>query len=203
MNQKAHWEEVYTRKAAEEVSWFQTETRYSLELLQAAGMGPETRLIDVGGGASRLVDGLLAAGRRHVSVLDLSAAALRQAQTRLGALAVRVSWIEGDITQAELPEDGYELWHDRAVFHFLTDAEQRARYVAQLQRALRAGGHLIIATFAPDGPERCSGLPVQRYSAAALQAEIGYPLLQTREENHLTPGGARQHFLYCLFCKPA
>ena len=203
MSRKTHWEDVYTRKAAEEVSWFQAETRLSLELLQAAGMEPQSRVIDVGGGASRLVDGLLNRGVQHVSVLDLSASALQQAQARLGTLAAQVSWIEGDISQVDLPEASYDLWHDRAVFHFLTELEQRAAYVAQLQRALKAGGHVIIATFAPDGPERCSGLPVQRYSAAALQSEIGYPLLDTREESHLTPGGATQHFIYCLFRKPA
>lgn len=196
---KAHWDEVYARKAAEAVSWYQPHATTSLALIRASGLAREAPILDVGGGASTLVDDLLAEGYRALSVLDLSAAALAQARSRLGAAAARVAWIEADVTRATLPAQGVALWHDRAVFHFLVEPAERAAYRQQLEHALRPGGHLIVATFAADGPTQCSGLPVVRYSAATLAASLGpqFELLATRDETHLTPFGTQQHFVYC------
>ena len=200
---KAHWEGVYTRKGERSVSWFQEQAATSLRLIQATGLGPEATILDVGGGASVLVDDLLAAGYSDLSVLDLSGAALAAAQVRLGARGQGVRWMEADITRVHLPEAAYDLWHDRAVFHFLTDPGDRRLYQRQLARALKPGGHLVIATFAADGPERCSDLPVRRYSAAQLQAEFtdGFTLLHAEQEAHRTPGHAVQSFTYCHFRK--
>lgn len=199
---KAHWERVYASKATSAVSWFQEQAATSLRLIQATGLGPEAAILDVGGGASVLVDDLLAAGYRDLAVLDLSGAALVAARERLGARAEQVRWIEGDITRVALPAN-YDLWHDRAVFHFLTDPGDRQAYRRQLEQALRPGGHLVIATFAEDGPERCSDLPVMRYSASELRAEFGagFDLLHSERETHRTPGGALQRFTYCHFHK--
>ena len=200
---KAHWERVYASKATTAVSWFQEQAATSLRLIQSAGLPLEASILDVGGGASVLVDDLLAVGCRELTVLDLSGAALAAARARLGARAEPVRWIEGDITRVELPAAAFDLWHDRAVFHFLTDPEDRQAYARQLEHALKPGGHLIIATFAEDGPERCSELPVMRYSASDLQAEIGagFVLLHNEKEAHQTPGGALQSFTYCHFHK--
>ncbi|MBI2381662.1 MAG: class I SAM-dependent methyltransferase [Gammaproteobacteria bacterium] len=201
MSDKKHWEQVYQTKAEDAVSWFQPRAEKSLGLIQACGLPKDAPIIDVGGGASVLVDDLLAAGFTELTVLDLSGAALGQTRTRLGQAAGHVRWLEADITTVELPAAQYALWHDRAVFHFLTEADQRAAYVARLRHALQPGGHLILATFAEDGPERCSGLPVCRYSAEALSAELGAEfVLQTelRDEHH-TPFGTSQRFLYCHF----
>ena len=198
---KAHWEGVYTRKGEHAVSWFQAQAATSLRLIQAAGLGPGAALLDVGGGASVLVDDLLAAGYSDLTVLDLSGAALAAAQARLGERGRGVRWIEADITRVHLPEAAYDLWHDRAVFHFLTDPADRRLYQRQLARALKPGGQLVIATFAEDGPERCSELPVRRYSAAQLEAEFapGFILLHSEKETHQTPGGKLQSFVYCHF----
>jgi SAM-dependent methyltransferase len=194
-----HWERVYTTKPSDGVSWFQAHAEQSLRLIRASGLPSSAQIMDVGGGASTLVDDLLAHGYSALTVLDLSAAALEQVRARLGAQGRRVRWLVGDITQAELPQHAYDLWHDRAVFHFLTEAEQRRAYVAQVLHALRPGGHVVVATFAEDGPAQCSGLPVARYSPDALQAEFGAPfeLLEQRREAHRTPTGAVQQFIYC------
>jgi len=199
---KEHWEKVYASKAVHEVSWFQQHAARSLKLIRGAQLPPSAAIIDVGGGASPLVDDLLSAGYHQLSVLDLSAAALTAARSRLGPLADRVHWIEADILKAELPQRAYDVWHDRAVFHFLTEPEQRQAYVGQVLRAVRAGGLVIVATFAEDGPTRCSGLPVMRFSAAQLHGEFGvkFQLLGHERESHHTPGGAEQKFLYC-FCR--
>jgi SAM-dependent methyltransferase len=196
---KSHWDEVYTRKAAEAVSWYQPHATTSLALIRASGLAREAPILDVGGGASTLVDDLLADGYRALSVLDLSAAALAQARSRLGAAAAQVAWNEADVTRATLPAHGVALWHDRAVFHFLVEPAKRAAYLRQLEHALRPGGHLIVATFAADGPTQCSGLPVVRYSAESLAASFGpgFELLATRDEIHPTPFGTTQHFVYC------
>ncbi len=196
---KAHWEQVYARKATTAVSWFQEQAATSLRLIQATGLPVEASILDVGGGASVLVDDLLAAGYRDLTVLDLSGAALEAARARLGMHAEAVRWVEGDITRVELPAAAFDLWHDRAVFHFLTDPDDRRAYVRQLEHALKPGGHLVIATFAEDGPERCSDLPVMRYSATQLLAEFepGFSLLHSEKEAHYTPGGAVQSFTYC------
>ena len=198
---KAHWEDVYQTKRPDEVSWFLETTKLSLDLIHDAGLRPSDAVIDVGGGASRLVDALLDEGFEDLSVLDLSGAALEAAQERLGARAERVNWIEADITQVELAPERYQLWHDRAVFHFMTTPDQRAAYKRALTKALRPSGYLIMATFAENGPEKCSGLPVQRYSVEALSAELGadFTLLKSCREAHHTPWGSVQQFIYGLF----
>lgn len=205
MSGKQHWETVYSTKSAQNVSWYQAEASLSLQLIQAAVTAPDACIVDVGGGASTLVDNLLASGYQHLTVLDLSGEALAVAQKRLGDKSEVVTWIEADVTQANLPQHSMDLWHDRAVFHFLTDAADRKAYVAQVKRTVKPGGDLIVATFASDGPTQCSGLPVQRYTADALHAEFGseFELLQHTEEHHRTPGGNLQHFIYCHCRVPA
>ncbi|GAC1630231.1 MAG: class I SAM-dependent methyltransferase [Nevskia sp.] len=198
---KTHWETVYTTKAAEDVSWFQAQATRSLAMIREAAPALDAAIVDVGGGASVLVDGLLDAGYRQLTVLDLSDAALAATRTRLGVRAAAVQWLAADITEVALPDAAYDVWHDRAVFHFLVEADARARYVGALRQALRLGGQAVIATFAEDGPERCSGLPVRRYSSAALAAELGaaFVLLDAQRETHETPGGGRQSFQYGRF----
>ncbi len=192
----AHWDQVWTTKDPERVSWFQPTPETSLALI---GTRPR-RVLDVGGGASRLVDALLDRGM-EVAVLDLSAHALEQAKRRLGSRADEVRWIVGDVrTVEDLPP--VDLWHDRAAFHFLTDPGDRARYRAQLLKTVRPGGEAVVATFAPDGPARCSGLPVQRWSADALAAELGLDLLESRRQVHRTPWGAEQRFTYARLRRP-
>ena len=200
MQSKEHWEQVYTTKGANSVSWFQEHAQQSLQLIRQTGVQKDAGIIDVGGGASTLVDDLLADGYSNVAVLDLSEAALAAAKQRLGGRAQQVSWLVGDITQVNLPRHAYAVWHDRAVFHFLTTAEEREAYVRAVLRAVRPGGHVIVATFAEDGPERCSGLPVVRYSADGLHAQFGAPftLLRHEREEHHTPAGAVQKFIYCM-----
>jgi SAM-dependent methyltransferase len=202
MNRKAHWDRVYATKASDAVSWFQPEPALSLRLLVAAGMTPESRVIDIGGGESRLVDRLIERGLRHMFVLDVSAAALARARTRLGIQGERVTWIEADVT-GEWEEPSVDIWHDRAVFHFLTEAEDRRRYLAHMRRAVRPGGAAVIATFALDGPDRCSGLPVVRYSPETLSTEIGreFRLSESLHEQHHTPSGTVQSFCYALFTR--
>ena len=199
---KTHWEAVYAQRAPDSVSWFQPHAEHSLELIARAGLTRDAAIIDVGGGASTLADDLLARGYHDLTVLDLSAAALHAAQARLGDDARRVSWVEADITAVDLPRQRYDLWHDRAVFHFLTDAAQRHAYVERVLQSVKPGGHVIVATFAEDGPDRCSGLPVIRYGADTLHAEFGAPfeLLEHSRETHHTPGGAVQQFVYC-YCR--
>lgn len=201
MSGKEHWQDVYTHKSPLEVSWYQPEAATSLALIAKTGLGPETSVIDVGGGASTLVDGLLARGFNHVTVLDIAAAALAATRQRLGDSADHVIWREGDITTAALPAQAYDLWHDRAVLHFLTTPAERAAWRRQLLAALRPGGYVILATFADDGPEKCSGLPVQRYDEAGLHAVLGeeFNLLESLRHTHRTPGGSEQRFIYGLF----
>lgn len=201
MNTKAHWEHVYSSKETNAVSWFQHHATLSLQLIRETGVASEAAIIDVGGGASMLIDDLLIAGFSNLTVLDLSLAALTAAQTRLGHNAARVQWKEANITMATLPTQTYDVWHDRAVFHFLTTSEDRQAYVELLQRSVKNGGHVIIATFAEDGPTKCSGLPVIRYSAPALQAELGsnFILIRSQEELHNTPLNTQQKFIYCQF----
>ena len=202
MSDQQHWQQVYQTKAADNVSWYQPNAALSLALIANCQLSAQSAIIDVGGGASLLVDTLLAQGYTNLTVLDLSAAALAVCQARLGASAAGVEWLVADVTKAELPRQ-YQLWHDRAVFHFLTDPAQRASYLALLKAAVVKGGRVIIATFAEDGPERCSGLPVQRYTAAALQAEFAgvLQLVTSQREAHQTPFGTTQHFTWCHFIK--
>ena len=200
MSRQKHWEAIYRSKALTEVSWYQPEARLSLDLIRRVAPQVDTSLLDVGGGASTLVDGLLSAGYRDVSVLDLAPAALTRAQERLGERAAHVRWIVADVLDAPLPAASCAVWHDRAVFHFLTDPRDRARYVAQAQRIVRPGGHIIVASFGPEGPPRCSGLEVVRYSPEGLHTEFGaaFRLLHSAREDHRTPGGSVQAFVYCL-----
>ena len=200
MNREKHWDRIYRAKAPTEVSWYQPEARLSLELIRRIAPELDASVLDLGGGASTLVDGLLSAGYRDVSVLDLAPAALARAQERLGERAAQVRWIVADVLNAPLPAASCAVWHDRAVFHFLTDARDRARYVAQVERVVRPGGHVIVASFGPDGPSRCSGLEVVRYSPEGLHTEFGaaFRLLDSAREDHQTPGGSVQAFVYCL-----
>lgn len=204
MHPKDHWEKVYATKAVTSVSWFQEHAQTSLDLIRSTGVPRDAAIIDVGGGASTLVDDLLLDGYSHLAVLDISAAALAAAQQRIGPLADHVQWLEADITQADLPTAHFDVWHDRAVFHFLTSPQDRQRYVETVMHAVKPGGHVIIATFAEDGPLQCSGLPVMRYRPGELHAQFGeaFHLLRHSKEAHLTPSGAIQQFIYC-YCRKA
>jgi len=203
MTPKAHWEKVYGTKSASQVSWFQAHADLSLRLIQDSNAQSTASIIDVGGGASVLVDDLLACGYIDVTVLDLSGAALATSRSRLGESAKQVQWIEANILDAELPAAKFDVWHDRAVFHFLTNDLDRCAYVKQVLHAVKPGGLIIVATFAEDGPTECSGLTVMRYSADQLFAEFGDPftLLGHQKESHYTPSGKEQKFVYCFFRK--
>jgi len=200
MSAKSHWEHIYRTKRPDQVSWFEAEATLSLNLIELAAPSRDSSIIDVGGGASRLVDGLVARGYDRVTVLDLSQFALLEAQRRLSHLADSVAWRVEDILTADLPAASFDVWHDRAVFHFLTEAADRAQYVRQVRHAVRAHGHVLVATFAEDGPTRCSGLNVARYSADELHSEFGrdFRLVESRHQDHHTPWGTRQAFTYCL-----
>jgi SAM-dependent methyltransferase len=200
MNRQDHWNSIYSLKNEREVSWFEPVPAVSLETIEASGIVPETSVLDVGAGESRLVDGLLAKGLRHIALLDISVEALERTRTRLGPLGRTVTWIDADVT-GEWKADPVDIWHDRAVFHFLTDAADRARYVRKLNELVKPHGTAIIATFALDGPEMCSGLPVVRYSSNTLAAELGdnFALVETRRHDHTTPRGTTQSFQYSRF----
>lgn len=202
MQPKQHWEEVYTTKSTDSVSWFQPHAGLSLDLIKATGVAKDAGIIDVGGGASTLVDDLLADGYSDLTVLDLSAHAMEAARERLGKDESKVRWIEADITEVDLPAKRYDIWHDRAVFHFLTTPEQRETYVQTVFRSVKPGGHVIVATFAEDGPEQCSGLPVMRYRPEELHEQFGeaFTLLEHTKEAHHTPAGKVQQFVYC-YCR--
>ncbi len=199
MVNKQHWETVYQTKAATAVSWYRPHLDISLDLIAEAVPDRDAAIIDIGGGEATLVDDLLARGYRQLSVLDISQAAIDVAKQRLGTQAAQITWLAADVLQASLPEQHFDLWHDRALFHFLTTAEQRAAYVHQLTRTLKLGGHVVIATFSPQGPERCSGLEVVRYDAASLQQALGsrFELIDSLPELHHTPFGTTQSFTYC------
>lgn len=202
MNEKTHWEHIYETKSPTQVSWYQEHAKFSLEYIKRTGIRKTDRIIDAGGGTSTLVDDLIVDGFQHISILDVSGAALQIARQRLGRRAAHVNWIEADITQADLPEQAYDLWHDRAVFHFLTQPEDRKRYVDAVRRAVRTRGHIIVATFAPDGPDHCSGLEVMRYNPESLHSEFGdeFDLVDSTNETHHTPFGTEQKFIYC-YCR--
>ncbi|KYG22502.1 SAM-dependent methyltransferase [Bradyrhizobium sp. AT1] len=199
-DRSTHWDHVYATKGEAEVSWYQDSPATSLEMIRAANPNHDAAIIDIGGGASRLVDALLQDGYRDVAVLDLSANALDAAKKRIGGAASMVDWIVADATSWQ-PTKTYDVWHDRAAFHFLTDPRDRAAYVERLRSALATDGHVIIATFAPDGPEKCSGLPVQRHDSASLAAELGpeFALIETRSETHHTPWDSTQAFQFSRF----
>ena len=199
MNRKEHWDAIYTTKAATEVSWYQPEPQVSLDLIEMASPA-HGRIIDVGGGASLLVDKLLVAKFQKIAVLDISAVALDRARVRLGERAKFVEWIVADVTWG-LDVGEFDVWHDRAVFHFLTDEGDRRSYVELVSRTLPIGGHLIVGTFALDGPPKCSGLDVCRYDAATLSQELGagFSLVHHLGHTHMTPGGKPQTFFFGLF----
>lgn len=201
MNTREHWEQVYATKAPDQVSWYSPHLETSLQLIERAAPSKKTAVIDVGGGASTLVDDLLACGYKNLTVLDISQTAINNTRKRLGANADRVSWRVGDITRLALEPAQFAVWHDRAVFHFLTAPASRADYVRQILRAVEPGGNAIIGTFGPEGPTRCSGLDVVRYDAASLHREFGehFHLLDSFTRQHRTPFGTSQQFLYCLF----
>ena len=203
MQTKAHWERVYKASAVTDTSWFQEHSELSLRYIEETGVTQAGRIIDVGGGASTLVDDLLDHQFENVTVLDISAAALKAARQRLGPRASLVLWQEADITEVHLPFHHYDVWHDRAVFHFLTRAEDRARYVQAVRRAVKPGGYVIVAAFAPDGPTQCSGLDTVRYSPGTLHSEFGaaFELVESSRETHGTPFGTEQQFIYCRLCK--
>ena len=197
---QTHWDDVYSTKGEADVSWFQENPGISLELIEMLGTPKTAAFIDVGGGASRLVDCLLERGFENVTVLDLSGEALEVARARLGHQQNKVKWVVADATEWAPPEV-YDLWHDRAAFHFLTLEQQQRAYIERLRRGLRVGGHVIFGTFAPDGPEKCSGLPVARHSAESLATLLGadFALVDARKNQHATPWGAVQRFQFSTF----
>ncbi|TKC92506.1 class I SAM-dependent methyltransferase [Trinickia terrae] len=199
MDAAGHWEAVYRTKAPDAVSWYRPHLELSLQLIERVAPDRAAAIIDAGGGQASLVDDLLARGYRDVTVLDLSRAALDAAQRRIGGAAARVNWIAGDVTRVALEADRYDVWHDRAVFHFLTEPRQRAAYVRQASRAIRPGGHLIVAAFGPEGPQKCSGLDVVRYDTDALYAQFAanFRLVESATQWHRTPSGATQQFVHC------
>jgi len=199
---QVHWDSIYSQKREQEVSWFQESPEPSLDLIVRAGATPQSAIIDVGGGASRLVDVLVSRGFSNLSVLDLSEAALATARARLGERAGNVRWIAADVTTWQA-DAAYDIWHDRAAFHFLTEPEAQRAYVERLKLALRHGGHAIIATFALDGPEKCSGLPVARHSAKTIGALLGAEFTQvdTLRHEHTTPWGSVQKFQFSTFVR--
>lgn len=199
MDPKSHWEKVYRTKRPTEVSWYRPHLDVSLQLIEEGARDRDAHIIDVGGGESTLVDDLLARGYHHLSILDVSSTALAVARERLGDRADQVDWLCGDVTRFAFARRAYDVWHDRAVFHFLTDAKDRAAYVRQVARAVMPGGHVIVATFGPEGPTRCSGLEVVRYDPDALHDEFGpsFRLVKHLTELHRTPAGSIQQFTYC------
>ncbi len=205
MDSKTHWENVYASKAVKEVSWYRQHLEQSLRLIATTGVHRDAAIIDIGGGASTLVDDLLDQGFGNLTVLDISASALANASTRLGNRAQQVNWLEADITKAVLPQNHFDLWHDRAVFHFLTEPEDRRRYVEQVRQSLKPGGHIIVASFGPNGPLRCSGLEVVRYNPDELHTEFGdeFHLVESVAELHQTPFDTTQEFVYCYCRKSA
>lgn len=201
MDRREHWEGVYTSKATDRLGWFRPHLETSFSWIGELGLSPDSPLIDIGGGASTLVDDLIEAGHTAITVLDVSEAALDAAKSRLGEQARLVTWIRADVTDAGAITGRFELWHDRAVFHFLVEEDDRRAYVANLEKSVEPGGHLVIGTFAPEAPPKCSGLPVQRYEHEQLAEALGsgFELLRHHKEMHVTPGGVEQMYVYCLF----
>jgi 2-polyprenyl-3-methyl-5-hydroxy-6-metoxy-1,4-benzoquinol methylase len=202
MDPKAHWETIYALKAPEAVSWYRPHLETSLALIERAAAGYSDSIIDVGGGESTLVDDLLARGYENITVLDVSQTAIEVTKKRLGLAAGQVSWLVADVTKVQLEASAYDVWHDRAVFHFLTAEEDRAAYVRQVAHAVSRGGHVIVSTFGPEGPTKCSGLDVIRYDAKSLHEQFGvrFRLVDSSKEVHRTPSGTTQQFLFC-YCK--
>src|SRR6516162_5402343 len=202
MDTKSHWDKVYTTKAPDAVSWYREHLETSLALIERAADARSPSIIDVGGGESTLVDDLLLRGYTNITILDITQAAIDVTKSRLGLAAEQVHWLVADITKVELEPRAYDVWHDRAVFHFLTAPEQRTAYVRQVARSVKPGGHVIVSAFGPEGPTKCSGLEVVRYDADSLHHEFGarFRLVESSTELHRTPADATQQFLYC-YCR--
>jgi 2-polyprenyl-3-methyl-5-hydroxy-6-metoxy-1,4-benzoquinol methylase len=202
MNAANHWEKIYREKASDAVSWYRPHLEMSLDLIEKAAPARSAAILDIGGGESTLVDDLLARGYQNVTVLDISSTAIEVTKQRLGVASERVQWVTADIAKADLSPRAYDVWHDRAVFHFLTAAEQRAAYVYQVAQAVKPGGHVLVSSFGPEGPTKCSGLEVVRYDAESLHEQFGkrFRLLESFKELHETPFGTTQQFLYC-YCR--
>lgn len=203
MNNTTHWNTIYASQLPSQVGWYEPHLETSLAWIDELALDPHDPIIDVGGGASTLVDDLLARGQRNITVVDLSEAAIRIARDRLGEASGAVTWRVGDVTGIELPQRHYRLWHDRAAFHFLIEPESQQEYKAALLGAVEPGGYFLIGTFSPAAPPRCSGLPVKRYDAELLASTFGdnLELKLHKNEMHTTPGGAKQSYVYCLFQK--
>lgn len=201
MTSQAHWEEVYRSKEPQQTSWYEPHLETSFDWITGSLPDHNASIIDIGGGESTLVDDLLAVGYSDVTVLDISLTAIEKCEKRLGVAKDQVRWLVADVTKTELPPSTYDLWHDRAVFHFLTEPEQRAAYKARLVSSLKPEGHVVIATFGPRGPERCSGLKTVRYDAESMLREMGagFHLVRNAVIDHQTPFGTTQEFLYCEF----
>ena len=202
MDAKTHWEKVYTTKAPESVSWYRAHLETSLALIERAADSRSASIIDIGGGESTLVDDLLLRRYKNLTVLNVSRTAIEVTKKRLGSASEQVRWLVGDIVEIELEPYAYDLWHDRAVFHFLTTPERRLAYVRRATRAVRPGGHVIVSTFGPEGPTKCSGLEVVCYDSESLHGEFGgrFRLVESSKELHQTPFGTKQQFLYC-YCR--
>jgi len=202
MTRREHWDRIYGKASPEGVSWYRPHLERSIEFIEGARLAKDAAILDVGAGPSTLVDDLLERGYENVTVLDISRAALVTARERLGARAARVTWIEGDITELELPPSAYDFWHDRAVFHFLNQPDARRRYISAVRRALKPAGHIVVATFGHAGPETCSGLDVMRYDAEELHGAFGgeFTKISGATEIHTTPWGSQQEFVYC-YCR--
>lgn len=202
MDTKTHWENIYATKAPDRVSWYRAHLETSLALIERSARDRSASIIDVGGGESTLVDDLLARGFQNITVLDVSQVAIEATKKRLGSDADRVHWLVADATQVDLEPKAHDVWHDRAVFHFLTDPQQRIAYIRQVVRSVKSAGHVIMSTFGPEGPTKCSGLDVVRYDAESLHDEFGarFRLVESSKELHETPFGTTQQFLYC-YCR--
>jgi len=199
MSIQTHWESIYGSKAPDAVSWYRPHLEVSLDLIERCAAGASASIIDVGAGESTLVDDLVSRGYREITVLDVSKTAIEATKQRLGRSAEYVRWMLGDITQVSLRPQSFDVWHDRAVFHFLTEPTQREAYVRSVLNAVRPGGYVIVSTFGPEGPTKCSGLDVMRYDAEALHREFGkrFRIEESSKEIHRTPWGAAQQFVYC------
>lgn len=202
MNKKEHWENVYATKPHDQVSWYRDHLDNSLKMILNTAVEKDVAIIDIGGGASTLVDDLLDHGFADLSVLDISSTAIQTSKKRLGRRSSDVEWLVADITEVDLPAAHFDVWHDRAVFHFLTDPDDRRRYVELVNRSVKPGGHIIIASFGPNGPLKCSGLDVVRYSSESMHDEFGdeFQLVSSVDETHDTPFGTTQEFIYC-YCR--
>ena len=202
MDPKTHWDKIYTTQAPESVSWYRAHLETSLALIERAAASRSANIVDIGGGESTLVDDLLLRGYKNLTVLDVSQTAIEVTKRRMGPAADQVRWLVGDILEIGLEPRAYDLWHDRAVFHFLTTQKDRIAYVRQVARAVKPGGHVIVSTFGPEGPTKCSGLEVMRYDADSLHDEFGgsFRLVESSKELHQTPSGRTQQFLYC-YCR--